>query len=233
MPLRKTMYTKYWLQPTILKGTFKKQNAPAFHWMNIVLLRILDNRKKLTFTLLISLLLAFEVQRHVIFPIESLLNFEITKHASMVYLPAGVIFLSFYLLRWWFLPVILIGRTWISVQLTGTELLFDAIVFSFIVSLLYPLWLHLLNRAKWDVFGDVDQNQLTVTGAMIFALLISFTTGIFSAIQQTLSGAVPADQALHYTVHFVIGDTLGTGVVIFIFYRLLQWNIRVRNSRTS
>jgi hypothetical protein len=68
---------------------------------------------------------------------------------------------------------------------------------------------------------------------MIFALLISFTTGIFSAIQQTLSGAVPADQALHYTVHFVIGDTLGTGVVIFIFYRLLQWNIRLRNSRTS
>jgi len=225
------MYTKYWLQPAVLKGTVKIQNAPAFHWMNIVLLRILDNRKKLTFTLLISVLVAFEVQRLVIFPLESLLNFEITKHASMVYLPAGMIFLAFYLLRWWFLPVILIGRTWISVQLTGTELLFDALVFSFIISLLYPLWLHLLNSAKWDVFGDVDQNHLTVTGAMIFALLISFTTGILSAIHQTLVGLVPADQALHYTVHFVIGDTLGTGVVIFIFYQLLKLNIRIRDSR--
>ena len=223
------MYTKYWLQPAILKGTVKIQNAPAFHWMNIVLLRILDNRKKLTFTLLISVLVAFEVQRLVIFPLESLLNFEITKHASMVYLPAGVIFLAFYLLRWWFLPVILIGRTWISVQLTGTEILFDALVFSLIISLLYPIWLHLLNSAKWDVFGDTDQSQLTVTGAMIFALLISFSTGILSAVQQTVSGTVPADLALHYTVHFVVGDTLGTGVVIFLFYRLLKWNVSLRN----
>jgi hypothetical protein len=197
--------------------------------MNIVLISILDNRKKLTFTLLISVLVAFEVQRHVIFPIESLLNFEITQHASMVYLPAGVIFLSFYLLRWWFLPVVLIGRTWISVQLGGADIWFSALIFSAVVSLLYPAWLHLLNNAKWDVFGDADQSQLTVTGAMIFALLISFSTGILSAIKQTVTGVVPLDQALQYTVHFVVGDTLGTGVIIFLFYRLLKWNVSLRS----
>jgi hypothetical protein len=106
--------------------------------MNVVLISILDNRKKLTFALLISVLVAFGVQRHVIFPIESLLNFEITQHASMVYLPAGVIFLSFYLLRWWFLPVVLIGRTFISVQLGGADIWFSALIVSAVVSLLYP-----------------------------------------------------------------------------------------------
>jgi hypothetical protein len=68
-----------------------------------------------------------------------------------------------------------------------------------------------------------------VTGAMIFALLISFSTGILSAIQQTIAGVVPLDQALQYTVHFVVGDTLGTGVIIFLFYRLLKWNVSLRN----
>jgi hypothetical protein len=229
MPQRKTINTNYWLQPAILKGTVKIQKQRAFHWVNILLISILDNRKKLTLTLLISVLVAFEVQRHVIFPIESLLNFEITQHASMVYLPAGVIFLSFYLLRWWFLPVVLIGRTWISVQLGGADIWFSALIFSAVVSLLYPAWLHLLNNAKWDVFGDADQSQLTVTGAMIFALLISFSTGILSAIQQTVTGVVPLDQALQYTVHFVVGDTLGTGVIIFLFYRLLKWNVSLRS----
>jgi hypothetical protein len=89
--------------------------------------------------------------------------------------------------------------------------------------------LYLLNSAKWDVFGDDDQSQLTITGSMIFALLISFSAGILSAIQQTFLGAVPVEQALQYTVHFVVGDTLGTGVVIFLFYKLLQLNIRTRN----
>jgi hypothetical protein len=229
MPQRKTINTNYWLQPAILKGTVKIQKQRAFHWVNILFLSILDNRKKLTLTLLISVLVAFEVQRHVIFPIESLLNFEITQHASMVYLPAGVIFLSFYLLRWWFLPVVLIGRTWISVQLGGADIWFSALIFSAVVSLLYPAWLHLLNNAKWDVFGDADQSQLTVTGAMIFALLISFSTGILSAIKQTVTGVVPLDQALQYTVHFVVGDTLGTGVIIFLFYRLLKWNVSLRS----
>jgi len=198
-----------------------------------VLLRILDNRPKLIVMLIISVLAAFEVQRYVIYPIESLLNFEITQYASMVYLPAGVIFLSFYLLRWWFLPVILIGRTYISLQLGPAELILDMMIFNLAVALLYPLWLYLLNNANWDVFGDVDKNQLTITGAMIFALLLSFSTGILSAINQTVSGVVPLDQALQYTLHFIIGDTIGTGVILFLFYQLLKLNLKWRKQKNG
>jgi len=198
-----------------------------------VLLRILDNRPKLIVMLIISVLAAFEIQRYVIYPIESLLNFEITQYASMVYLPAGVIFLSFYLLRWWFLPVILIGRTYISLQLGPAELILDIMIFNLVVALLYPLWLYLLNNANWDVFGDVDKNQLTITGAMIFALLLSFSTGILSAINQTVSGVVPLDQALQYTLHFIIGDTIGTGVILFLFYQLLKLNLKWRKQKNG
>ena len=194
-----------------------------------LLLRILDDRKKLTIWLVISALVMYEIQKRIIFPLESLLNFEVTQHASMVYLPAGIIFLSFYLLRWWFLPVILISRMIISLQFSGLESWVEVIILNGCIALLYPLWLYLLNSAKWDVFGDKDQSQLTVTGSMIFALLISFSSGILSAIQQTLLGAVPMEQALQYTIHFVVGDTLGTGVVIFLFYKLLQLNIRAQN----
>ena len=171
----------------------------------------------------------YQIQKWIIFPFESLLNFEVTQHASMVYLPAGIIFLSFYLLRWWFLPVILISRMLISLEFSGLESWVEVIILNGCIALLYPLWLSLLNSANWDVFGDKDQSQLTITGAMIFALLISFSSGILSAIQQTFLGAVPMEQALQYTVHFVVGDTLGTGVVIFLFYKLLQLNIRTRN----
>ena len=194
-----------------------------------MLLRILDDRKKLTIWLIISALVMYQIQKWIIFPFESLLNFEVTQHASMVYLPAGIIFLSFYLLRWWFLPVILISRMLISLEFSGLESWVEVIILNGCIALLYPLWLSLLNSANWDVFGDKDQSQLTITGAMIFALLISFSSGILSAIQQTFLGAVPMEQALQYTVHFVVGDTLGTGVVIFLFYKLLQLNIRTRN----
>ena len=196
-----------------------------------MLLRILDNRPKLIVMLILSVLAAFEFQRYVIYPIESLLNFEITQYASMVYLPAGVIFLSFYLLRWWFLPVILIGRTYVSLQMGPLDLILEMVMFNVIVALLYPLWLYLLNSANWDVFGDVDKNQLTITGAMIFALLLSFSTGILSAINQTLSGVVPLDQALQYTLHFIIGDTIGTGVILLLFYQVLKLNLKWKRQK--
>ena len=187
-----------------------------------MLFRILNNRPKLIFMLIISVLAAFEFQRHVIYPVESLLNFEITQYASMVYLPAGVVFLSFYLLRWWFLPVILIGRTYISLQLGPTDLILEMVIFNLIVALLYPLWLYLLNNANWDVFGDVDKNQLTITGAMIFALLLSFSTGILSAINQTVSGVVPLDQALQYTCISSLEIRLGPESFFFCFISFLN-----------
>ncbi len=198
-----------------------------------MLFRILNNRPKLVLMLIISVLVAFEVQRHIIYPVESLLNFEITQYASMAYLPAGVIFLSFYLLRWWFLPVILIGRTYISLQLGPIDLILEMVMFNLIVALLYPLWLYLLNNANWDVFGDFDKNQLTITGAMIFALLLSFSTGILSAINKTVSGVVPLDQALQYTLHFIVGDTIGTGIILFLFYQLLKLNLKWRRRKNN
>ena len=198
-----------------------------------MLFRILNNRPKLVLMLIISVLVAFEVQRHIIYPVESLLNFEITQYASMAYLPAGVIFLSFYLLRWWFLPVILIGRTYISLQLGPIDLILEMVMFNLIVALLYPLWLYLLNNANWDVFGDFDKNQLTITGAMIFALLLSFSTGILSAINKTVSGVVPLDQALQYTLHFIVGDTIGTGIILFLFYQLLKLNLKWRRQKNG
>lgn len=194
-----------------------------------LILRILDDRTKLTIWLIISALMMYQIQKWIIFPLESLLNLEVTQYASIVYLPAGVIFLSFYLLRWWFLPVILISRTIISLQFSGLESWIETIVLNCCIALLYPLWLYLLNSAKWDVFGDKDHKRLTITGAMIFALLISLSAGILSAIQQTFLGAVPMEKALQYTMHFIVGDTLGTGAVIFLFYKLLQWSIRIRN----
>ena len=126
-----------------------------------LLLRILDDRKKLTIWLIISALVMYQIQKWIIFPFESLLSFEVPQHASMVYLPAGIIFLSFYLLRWWFLPVVLISRTIISLQFTGLESWFETIFLNGCIALLYPLWLYLLTSAKWDVFCDDDQSQAT------------------------------------------------------------------------
>jgi len=82
----------------------------------------------------------------------------------MVYSPAYIIFFSFYLLGWWFLPVILISRTIISLQFTGLESWFETIILNGCIALLYPLWLYLLNSAKWDALGNNDQSQLTITG---------------------------------------------------------------------
>jgi hypothetical protein len=202
----------------------KIQSSNCLQETNILLIRVLENRSFLIIALIVSVLIAFKIQTFVIFPIESLLGFSITQHASMVYLPAGVVFLSFYLLRWWFFPVVLVGRTLISVQFEGWGIWLEAIIFNCIIVCLYPMWLHLLNSAKWDVFGDHNEDELTIVGAMIFALLVSFSTGLLSAIHQTTIGMVPVAQSLQYTVHFIIGDTLGTGVVLYLFYRLLKWN---------
>ena len=68
---------------------------------------------------------------------------------------------------------------------------------------------------------------------MIFALLLSFSTGILSAINQTVSGVVPLDQALQYTLHFIIGDTIGTGVILFLFYQLLKLNLKWRKQKNG
>jgi hypothetical protein len=187
-----------------------------------MLLDIIEDKRKLIPALLIVYILAWELSVRVIFPLEASFGWEISQHASILFLPAGVIFLSFYLLRWWFIPIVLIGRTYASFDNFGDVLTPSILIENIFICLVYPLWLHLLNSANWDVFGDTDQNCLTLTGAMIFQAIVTFTISFGSTIQQITFGTISWNESTQYVVHFIIGDVLGTGVVIFLFYKSMQ-----------
>ena len=187
-----------------------------------MLLSIIDDKRKLIPALLILYILSWELSVRVIFPLEANLGWEVSQHASILFLPAGIIFLSFYLLRWWFIPVVLIGRTYASFDNFGDVLTPSILIENMFICLVYPLWLHLLNSANWDVFGDRDQNSLTLTGAMIFQTMVTFTISFGSTIQNIILSGLSWNDSTQYIVHFIIGDVLGTGVVIFLFYKLMQ-----------
>jgi len=187
-----------------------------------MLLGIIDDKRKLIPALLILYILSWELSVGVIFPLEANLGWEISQHASILFLPAGIIFLSFYLLRWWFIPIVLIGRTYASFDNFGDVLTPSILIENMFICLVYPFWLHLLNSANWDVFGDTDQNSLTLTGAMIFQSMVTFTISFGSTIQQIVFGTISWNESTQYVVHFIIGDVLGTGVVIFLFYKFMQ-----------
>ena len=196
-------------------------------------LDIIDDKRKLIPALLILYILMWEVSLHVIFPVEAKLDWAISEHASILFLPAGVIFLSFYLLRWWFIPVVLIGRTFVNFDFYEIGFSWTFILESLYVCLIYPLWLHLLNSANWDVFGDKDQNSLTLTGAMIFQTMVTFTVSLGATIQGITMGGLSWNESTQYIVHFIVGDVLGTGIVIFFFYKFMQLAVtmRQRNNR--
>ena len=187
-----------------------------------MLLSIIDDKRKLIPALLILYILSWEFSVKVIFPLEANLGWEISQHASILFLPAGIIFLSFYLLRWWFIPVVLIGRTYASFDNFGDVLTASILIENIFICLVYPLWLHLLNSANWDVFGDRDQSSLTLTGAMIFQSMVTLTISFGSTIQQITFGTISWNESTQYVMHFIIGDVLGTGVVIFLFYKFMQ-----------
>ena len=193
-----------------------------------MLLRIVDDKRKLIPALLLVYVLAWELSHHVIIPIEAKLGWEITQHASILFLPAGVIFLSFYLLRWWFIPVVLIGRTFVNFDFYQIGFSWIFILESMFVCLVYPLWLYLLNSANWDVFGDKDQSSLTLTGAMIFQMMVTFTISLSATIQEITFGGLSWNDSTQYIVHFIVGDVLGTGVVIFLFYKFMQLAVAMR-----
>ena len=193
-----------------------------------MLLSIIDNKRKLIPALLLVYVLAWELSYHVIIPIEAKLGWEITQHASILFLPAGVIFLSFYLLRWWFIPVVLIGRTFVNFDFYQIGFSWIFILESMFVCLVYPLWLYLLNSANWDVFGDKDQSSLTLTGAMIFQMMVTFTISLSATIQEITFGGLSWNDSTQYIVHFIVGDVLGTGVVIFLFYKFMQLAVAMR-----
>ena len=187
-----------------------------------MLLSIIDDKRKLIAALLILYILSWELSRRVIFPLEANLGWEISQYASILFLPAGVIFLSFYLLRWWFIPIVLLGRTYASFDNFGDVLTASILIENIFICMVYPLWLHLLNSANWDVFGDKDQNSLTITGAMIFQSMVTFTMSFGSTIQQITFGTISWNESTQYVMHFIIGDVIGTGIVIFLFYKFMQ-----------
>ena len=187
-----------------------------------MLLSIIDDKNKLISALLILYILSWELSVRVIFPLEANLGWEISQHASILFLPAGVIFLSFYLLRWWFIPIVLIGRTYASFDNFGDVITPSILIENIFICLVYPLWLYLLNSANWDVFGDRDQNSLTLTGAMIFQTMVTFTMSFGSTIQQITFGTISWNESTQYVMHFIIGDVIGTGIVIFLFYKFMR-----------
>ena len=197
-----------------------------------MLLSIIDDKRKLIAALLILYILSWELSRRVIFPLEANLGWEISQYASILFLPAGVIFLSFYLLRWWFIPIVLLGRTYASFDNFGDVLTASILIENIFICMVYPLWLHLLNSAHWDVFGDKDQNSLTITGAMIFQSMVTFTMSFGSTIQQITFGKISWNESTQYVMHFIIGDVIGTGIIIFLFYKLMQITVAIgqRNS---
>ena len=193
-----------------------------------MLLAIIDDKRKLIPALLILYILAWELSLHVIFPLEAKLGWAISEHASMLFLPAGVIFLSFYLLRWWFIPIVLIGRTYASFDNFGDVLTVSILVENIFICLVYPLWLQLLNSANWDVFGDKNHISLTLTGAMIFQSMVTFTISLGATLQSITLGGLSWDNSTQYIIHFIIGDVLGTGFVIFFFYKFMQLAVTMR-----
>ena len=193
-----------------------------------MLLGIIDDKRKLIPALLILYILSWELSVGVIFPLEANLGWEISQHASSLFLPAGIIFLSFYLLRWWFTPIVLIGRTYASFDNFGDVLTASILIENLFICLVYPLWLHLLNSANWDVFGDKNQNSLTLTGAMIFQSMVTFTISLGATIQSISLGGLSWNESTQYIVHFIVGDVLGTGVVIFLFYKFMQVAVTMR-----
>jgi len=201
--------------------------------VRLMFLSIIDDKRKLIAALLIIYILSWELSKWVIFPLEENLGWEISQYASILFLPAGVIFLSFYLLRWWFIPIVLLGRTYASFDNFGDVLTASILIENIFICMVYPLWLHLLNSANWDVFGDKDQNSLTITGAMIFQSMVTFTMSFGSTIQQITFGTISWNESTQYVMHFIIGDVIGTGIIIFLFYKLMQITVAIgqRNSR--
>ena len=191
-------------------------------------LDIIDDKRKLIPALLILYILMWEFSLHVIFPLEKKLGWAVSEHASILFLPAGVIFLSFYLLRWWFIPVVLIGRTFTAFDFYGVGFSWTFVLENVYVCLIYPLWLHLLNSANWDVFGDKDRTSLTLIGAMIFQTMVTFTISLTATLQNITIGGLSWNESTQYIVHFIIGDVLGTGVVIFLFYKCMQIAVATR-----
>ena len=142
---------------------------------------------------------------------------------------AGFVFLSFYIVRFWFIPLVLTIRTGITIYVYQVTA-WDAFMISIFVALCYPMWLYILRNANWDVFGDRDPNNLTITGAMVFQFVTSFSIGLMSASYFSITQSIAPEESLQFIVHLTIGDTLGAGVVVYLFYLYMKFATKKNHS---
>jgi glycerol uptake facilitator-like aquaporin len=57
---------------------------------------------------------------------------------------------------------------------------------------------------------------------------VTFTISLSATIQQITFGGLSWNDSTQYIVHFIVGDVLGTGVVIFLFYKFMQLAVAMR-----
>ncbi len=122
--------------------------------------KLLENRRALGVLLAALIYLSWQIQEFVILPIEQSLGLSIAKFASIFYIPAGFVFLAFYLLRWWYFPVVLVSKGLVDLQFRGDDWTPAGLIPILLAAIAYPLWLRILNNARWDVFGTMTETAL-------------------------------------------------------------------------
>ena len=166
---------------------------------------------------------SYQVQVHLIYPIELKMGWEITHKASIFFIPAGVQLLAFYFLRLWFIPVEIVGRTILSMQFWGNSAFFESIVLSTFVAFVYPALLKVFENAEWHVFGTDADPRFTVTGIVIFQITVTLAIAFFQTGQLVLMDRLQDAEAFQYTVHLMIGDVLGAVGVMYLFYIFFKY----------
>ena len=186
---------------------------------------------KLIILFTVGYLLSYQVQLFVLFPLESQLGWEVTEKASIFFLPAGVLLLAFYFLRLWFIPVVLIGRTLVYVQFWNEPVFFEAFSQAVFIAVLYPWLLRVFENGGWSVFGSEDNPSFTLTGVVIFQVMATLGASVFVTVQSLLLKQVMPEQAFQYTVHYLVGDVLGSMGVMYLFYLGMTRYLHLKASR--
>jgi hypothetical protein len=63
---------------------------------------------------------------------------------------------------------------------------------------------------------------------MIFQSMVTFTISLGATLQSITLGGLSWNGSTQYIIHFIIGDVLGTGFVIFFFYKFMQLAVKMR-----
>jgi len=58
--------------------------------------------------------------------------------------------------------------------------------------------------------------------------MVTFTISFGSTIQQITFGTISWNESTQYVMHFIIGDVIGTGIIIFVFYQFMRVAVAMR-----